>query len=66
MASGQFVGTFGDDGRPLPPSGVTVRLLTSSRVLVLDVTRLAAVIEAESELAAWRASILAVTPRDTW
>jgi CRP-like cAMP-binding protein len=57
LASGQFAGDFGDDGRPLPPSGVTVRLLISSRVLVLDAIRLAAVIEAEPALAAWRASI---------
>jgi CRP-like cAMP-binding protein len=57
VASGQFVGDFGHDGRPLPPTGVTVRLVVSSRVLVLDSIRLAAVIEAEPALAAWCASI---------
>jgi hypothetical protein len=36
---------------------VTVRLLISSRVLVLDSVRLAALIEAEPALGAWRASL---------
>lgn len=57
VASGEFVGSFGRDGRPQPPSGVTVRLQISSRVLVIDSARLAALIEAEPALAAWRASI---------
>jgi CRP-like cAMP-binding protein len=57
LASGEFVGDFGPDGRPLPPSGVTVRLLISSRVLVLDSIRLAALLESEPALAAWRAAI---------
>jgi hypothetical protein len=57
LASGEFVGEFGPDGRPLPPAGVTVRLLISSRVLVLDSIRLAALIDAEPALAAWRASL---------
>jgi CRP-like cAMP-binding protein len=57
LASGEFVGDFGADGRPLPPAGVTVRLLISSRVLVLDSVRLAALIEAEPALGAWRASL---------
>jgi CRP-like cAMP-binding protein len=57
LGSGQFVGDFGQDGRPRPPAGVTVRLLISSRVLVLDSIRLAALIEAEPLLASWRASL---------
>ncbi|HEY7143838.1 MAG TPA: cyclic nucleotide-binding domain-containing protein [Streptosporangiaceae bacterium] len=57
LASGEFVGDFGPGGRPLPPSGVTVRLLISSRVLVLDSTRLATLIESEPALAAWCASM---------
>jgi hypothetical protein len=57
LATGEFVGDFGHDGRPRPPAGVTVRLLSSSRVLVLDSVRLAALIEAEPALAAWCAAI---------
>jgi hypothetical protein len=55
--AGDEAGSFGRDGRPQPPSGVTVRLQVSSRVLVIDSARLAALIEAEPALAAWRASI---------
>ena len=57
LATGEFVGDLGPDGRPLPPAGVTVRLLASSRVLVLDSVRLGALIEAEPALAAWYAGI---------
>jgi len=59
LATGEFVGEFGRDGRPRPPAGVTVRLLISSRVLVLDSVRLGALIEAEPALAAWCAAIAA-------
>ena len=53
-----FVGELAPDGRPLPPSGVTVRLETRSRVLVLDPARLAAAINADPALAAaWQALI---------
>jgi len=55
LDSGAFVGELGDGGQPLPPSGVTVRLYSRSRVLVLDSARLAAAIEADPALAiAWR------------
>jgi CRP-like cAMP-binding protein len=55
---GAFVGELAPDGRPLPPSGVTVRLETRSRVLVLDSARLAAAINADPVLAAaWRSLI---------
>ncbi len=56
LASGEFVGDIGRDGRPRPPAGVTVRLLISSRVLVLDSVRLAALVDAEPALAAWCAA----------
>ena len=55
LSSGAFVGHVGADGRPLPPSGITVKLDTSSRVLVLDAARLAALLDAEPAWAgAWR------------
>jgi hypothetical protein len=55
---GAFVGELAPDGGPLPPSGVTVRLETRSRVLVLDSARLAAAISADPVLAAaWRSLI---------
>jgi CRP-like cAMP-binding protein len=58
LASGAFVGELGPRERPLPPSGVTVRLDTRSRVLVLDPARLAAAIDADPVLAAaWRSLI---------
>jgi CRP-like cAMP-binding protein len=58
LASGAFVGELGPGDRPLPPSGVTVRLETRSRVLVLDTARLAAAIDADPALAAaWRSVI---------
>jgi hypothetical protein len=56
LATGEFVGDIGRDGRPRPPAGVTVRLLIGSRVLVLDSVRLAALIDAEPALAAWCAA----------
>jgi hypothetical protein len=58
LDSGAFVGELAPDGRPLPPSGVTVRLEARSRVLVLDSARLAAAISADPVLAAaWRSLI---------
>ena len=58
LGRGAFVGELAPDGRPLPPSGVTVRLETRSRVLVLDSARLAAAINADPVLAAaWRSLI---------
>jgi CRP-like cAMP-binding protein len=61
LASGAFVGELDPGNRPLPPSGVTVRLDTRSRVLVLDPARLAAAIDADPVLAAaWR-SVMART-----
>jgi CRP-like cAMP-binding protein len=55
LAAGAFVGELDPGDRPLPMSGVTVRLDARSRVLVLDPARLAAAIEADPVLAAaWR------------
>jgi CRP-like cAMP-binding protein len=52
LGSGDFVGEVDDAGGPLPPAGVTVRLETRARVLVIDSARLAALIDAEPALAA--------------
>jgi len=58
LARGAFVGELDPGNRPLPPSGVTVRLDTRSRVLVLDPARLAAAIDADPVLAAaWRSVV---------
>jgi CRP-like cAMP-binding protein len=58
LGSGAFVGELDPEQRPLPPSGVTVRLDSRSRVLVLDPARLAAAIDADPSLAAaWRSLI---------
>lgn len=55
LGSGDFVGRIGADGAPLPPAGVTVRLETSARVLVIDPVRLATLIGADPAYAAeWR------------
>ena len=52
LGRGDFVGLIGADGSPLPPAGVTVRLETSARVLVIDPVRLATLIGAHPEYAA--------------
>ena len=52
LGRGDFVGQIGADGSPLPPVGVTVRLETSARVLVIDPVRLATLIGAHPEYAA--------------
>ncbi len=58
LGPGAFVGDCSPDGRPLPLSGVTARLGSRSRVLVLDAVRLAAAIDADPALAAtWRSLI---------
>jgi CRP-like cAMP-binding protein len=58
LARGAFVGELDPGNRPLPLSGVTVRLDTRSRVLVLDPARLAAAIDADPVLAAaWRSVV---------
>jgi CRP-like cAMP-binding protein len=58
LATGAFVGELDPGERPLPMSGVTVRLDARARVLVLDPSRLAAAIDADPVLAAaWRSVI---------
>jgi CRP-like cAMP-binding protein len=58
LGRGAFVGEIDAGGRPLAPSGVTVRLATRSRVYVLDVDRLAAAFDTDPGLAAaWRSLI---------
>ena|ERR1700733_7796505 len=58
LGRGAFVGEVDAGGRPLAPSGVTVRLATRSRVYVLDAARLAAAFDADPGLAAaWRSLI---------
>jgi len=52
LGRGDFVGLIGADGSPLPLAGVTVRLETSARVLVIDPVRLAMLIGAHPEYAA--------------
>ena len=55
LGSGAFVGRVDAAGGPQVPGGFTVRLITQARVLVLDVDRLAALIDADPEIAAaWR------------
>jgi CRP-like cAMP-binding protein len=47
LSGGAFVGDLDPAGRPLPPSGITVRLDTRCRVLVIDPARLSALLDAE-------------------
>jgi hypothetical protein len=55
VPSGTFVGSADAGGMPNPPAGVTVRLVTPARVLVLDTDRLAALIDADPAIAdLWR------------
>lgn len=55
LGAGAFVGSVDPAGRPAPPGGLTVRLLTRSRVLVIDAMRLATLIDSDPVVAAaWR------------
>jgi hypothetical protein len=55
LGAGAFVGSVDRAGRPAPPGGLTVRLLTRSRVLVIDAMRLAVLIDSDqAAAAAWR------------
>ena len=65
LGSGDFVGDVDASGAPQPPAGVTVRLETRARVLVIDSARLSAMIEVEPALAAaWRSLIQGPARRD--
>jgi CRP-like cAMP-binding protein len=58
VTSGTFIGFADRTGLPVPPAGVTVRLVTPARVLVLDTERLAALIDADPAIAAlWRSTV---------
>jgi len=58
LGSGDFVGDVDTSGGPQPPAGVTVRLETRARVVVIDSVRLSALIESEPALAAaWHSLI---------
>jgi hypothetical protein len=58
LTSGTFVGSTDQAGRPVPPAGLTVRLATQGRVLVLDVERLIALIEGDPAVAElWQAMV---------
>jgi hypothetical protein len=55
LGAGAFVGLVDQAGRPLPPAGVTVRLESRSRVLVIDAGRLSVLIDSDpAAAAAWR------------
>lgn len=55
LDAGAFIGSADQAGRPLPPSGRTIRLATRSRVLVMDAGRLAMLIDSDpTAAAAWR------------
>ncbi len=58
LASGTFVGSTDRHGVPCPPVGLTVRLISPARVLVLDTQRLAALIETDPAVAAlWQRTV---------
>lgn len=52
LEPGSFIGELDQAGRPAPPAGLTVRLTTSSRVLVFDAMRLAALVAGDQDAAA--------------
>jgi CRP-like cAMP-binding protein len=47
LSAGAFVGLLDQDGRPMPPSGLTVQLATLSRVLVINASRLAELVNSD-------------------
>lgn len=50
-AAGSLLCEPGENGRPGPPSGVTISLAEPSRVLIIDAARLAELIDADPTLA---------------
>jgi hypothetical protein len=55
LGGGAFIGQLDPDGRPLPPSGLTIHLVTASRILVIDPKRLGELVDSDSgAAAAWR------------
>ena len=58
LASGAFVGSADPAGLPAPPAGLTVRLISPARVLVLETERLAALIDTDPVVAElWRRTV---------
>jgi CRP-like cAMP-binding protein len=55
LPPGAFVGSVDRAGRPRPADGVTVRMATDARVLVIDARRLATLVDTDpAAAAAWR------------
>jgi CRP-like cAMP-binding protein len=55
LGAGDFVGSVDHAGRPSPAEGITVRLESRARVLIIDPGRLAALIDSDPAAAdAWR------------
>ena len=55
LGPGDFVGSVDHAGLPSPPEGITVRLESRSRVLIIDTGRLTALIDSDpAAAAAWR------------
>ena len=55
LGGGALIGQLDHDGRPLPPSGLTIHLATASRILVIDPKRLGELVDSDSvAAAAWR------------
>jgi hypothetical protein len=55
LGPGTFVGRVDSAGRPQPPAGVTIRVASHARVLVLDPGRLAVLIDSDpAAAAAWQ------------
>jgi len=53
--AGDFGGSGDHAGRPSPPEGITVRLESRSRVLIIDAGRLTTLIDSDpAAAAAWR------------
>jgi CRP-like cAMP-binding protein len=53
VPTGTFVGSADVTGLPRPPAGITVRLVTPARVLVLDADRLTELIDTDPAIAGW-------------
>ncbi len=67
FSAGSFVGSLDDRGRPAPLRGMTVRVITPSRAVVLDARRLAALLDADRVLAAaWLRHKPADRPARSW
>ncbi len=67
FSAGSFVGSLDEDGRPSPLRGLTVRIITPSRAVVLETRRLAALLDSDRVLAAaWLRHKPADRPARSW